>query len=126
MWRKQFHCAAGELKGAVKFVNVDFKILTAIKNTLSDFTLDVKPGESIALVGESGAGKSTVLNLLIGFILRSGKILIDGINMVNLDINEYRHQIAVVPQKYNPVFRNDSGQYRLRSGTCDGKGRWRS
>ena len=57
------------------------------------------PGESIALVGESGAGKSTVLNLLIGFIPPvSGKILIDGINMVNLDINEYRHQIAVVPQ----------------------------
>ena len=50
-------------------------------------------------MGESGAGKSTVLNLLIGFIPPvSGKILIDGINMVNLDINEYRHQIAVVPQ----------------------------
>lgn len=89
----------GELKGAVKFVNVDFKYPGSDKNTLSDFTLDVKPGESIALVGESGAGKSTVLNLLIGFIPPvSGKILIDGINMVNLDINEYRHQIAVVPQ----------------------------
>ena len=89
----------GELKGAVKFVNVDFKYPDSDKNTLSDFTLDVKPGESIALVGESGAGKSTVLNLLIGFIPPvSGKILIDGINMVNLDINEYRHQIAVVPQ----------------------------
>ena len=58
----------GELKGAVKFVNVDFKYPGSDKNTLSDFTLDVKPGESIALVGESGAGKSTVLNLLIGFI----------------------------------------------------------
>ena len=88
-----------KLKGAVKFVNVDFKYPDSDKNTLSDFTLDVKPGESIALVGESGAGKSTVLNLLIGFIPPvSGKILIDGINMVNLDINEYRHQIAVVPQ----------------------------
>ena len=74
-------------------------------------------------MGESGAGKSTVLNLLIGFIPPvSGKILIDGINMVNLDINEYRHQIAVVPQNTILFFRNDSGQYRLRSGTCDGKG----
>ena len=44
----------GELKGAVKFVNVDFKYPDSDKNTLSDFTLDVKPGESIALVGESG------------------------------------------------------------------------
>ena len=71
----------GELKGAVKFVNVDFKYPDSDKNTLSDFTLDVKPGESIGFIPPV-----------------SGKILIDGINMVNLDINEYRHQIAVVPQ----------------------------
>ena len=59
----------------------------------------MEAGESIAFVGESGAGKSTILNLLIGFVPpANGKILIDGINMVNLDLNEYRHQIAVVPQ----------------------------
>lgn len=59
---------------------------------LDDFTLKVAAGESIAFVGESGAGKSTILNLLIGFIPPTdGKILIDGINMVNLDLNEYRH-----------------------------------
>ena len=89
----------GSLKGKVEFVNVDFKYPDSDKMTLKDFSLKVEPGESIAFVGESGAGKSTILNLLIGFIPPSGgKILIDGINMVNLDLNEYRHQIAVVPQ----------------------------
>ncbi|OKY89856.1 MAG: hypothetical protein BHV59_01905 [Bifidobacterium sp. 56_9_plus] len=47
----------------------------------------------------TGTGKSTILNLLIGFLPPTdGKILIDRINMVNLDMNEYRKQIAVVPQ----------------------------
>ncbi len=66
---------------------------------MNDVSLKVEAGESIAFVGESGAGKSTILNLLIGFVPpANGKILIDGINMINLDLNEYRHQIAVVPQ----------------------------
>lgn len=89
----------GDLKGGVEFVNVEFKYPDSEKSILRDFSLKVEPGESIAFVGESGAGKSTVLNLLIGFIPPTGgKILIDRINMVNLDLNEYRHQIAVVPQ----------------------------
>ena len=88
-----------ELKGSVEFCNVDFKYPDGEKLILDDFNLKVNPGESIAFVGESGAGKSTILNLLIGFIPPvNGKILIDRINMVNLDINEYRRQIAVVPQ----------------------------
>lgn len=89
----------GELKGSVEFCNVDFKYPDGEKLILDDFSLKVNSGESIAFVGESGAGKSTILNLLIGFIPPvNGKILIDRINMVNLDINEYRRQIAVVPQ----------------------------
>ena len=83
----------------VEFVNVDFKYPDSEKWILHDVSLKVEAGESIAFVGESGAGKSTILNLLIGFVPpANGKILIDGINMVNLDLNEYRHQIAVVPQ----------------------------
>lgn len=89
----------GELKGKVEYVNVDFKYPDSEKWTLNDISLKIEAGESIAFVGESGAGKSTMLNLLIGFVPPvNGKILIDGINMVNLDLNEYRHQIAVVPQ----------------------------
>ncbi len=89
----------GELKGQVEFVNVDFKYPDSNEMVLKDFSLKVSAGESVAFVGESGAGKSTILNLLIGFIPPlNGKILIDRINMLNLDLNEYRHQIAVVPQ----------------------------
>lgn len=89
----------GELKGGVEFCNIDFKYPDSERWILKDFSLKVQPGESIAFVGESGAGKSTILNMLIGFIPPvSGKVLIDRINMVNLDMNEYRRQIAVVPQ----------------------------
>lgn len=59
----------------------------------------VRPGETIALVGESGAGKSTILNMVIGFILpKSGDMFIDGHNMKEIDLRTYRNHIAVVPQ----------------------------
>lgn len=87
------------LKGDVQFCDVGFRYPDGEQWILKDFNLHIKAGESIAFAGESGAGKTTILNLLIGFLPPSeGKILIDRINMVNLDINEYRSQIAVVPQ----------------------------
>lgn len=89
----------GKLRGSVEFCNVDFKYPDSSGWLLSNFCLKVREGESIAFVGESGAGKSTLLSLLIGFVQpQNGRILIDGINMLNLDMNEYRSQIAVVPQ----------------------------
>lgn len=88
-----------DMQGRVDFRDIYYKYEDGTDWTLNNFNLSVKAGESIALVGGSGSGKSTVLNLLIGFDRpQEGKILIDGINMDNLDLNEYRHQIAVVPQ----------------------------
>ncbi|MYT74412.1 MULTISPECIES: ABC transporter ATP-binding protein [unclassified Streptomyces] len=67
---------------------------------VSGFTLSARPGETIALVGASGAGKSTVLNLLIGFIRpTSGRILLDGTDMAGLDLRSYRRFLSVVPQE---------------------------
>ncbi|MEV1021013.1 ABC transporter ATP-binding protein [Streptomyces sp. NPDC050264] len=64
------------------------------------FTLSARPGETVALVGSSGAGKSTVLNLLIGFIRpTAGRILLDGVDMATLDLRSYRRFLSVVPQE---------------------------
>ncbi|MEI3182148.1 MAG: ATP-binding cassette domain-containing protein [Lachnospiraceae bacterium] len=72
----------------------------ASEPVLKDFSLKAEPGETIALVGESGAGKSTVLNMLIGFMRPdSGEILLDGENMRNLDFRSFRRHLAVVPQE---------------------------
>ncbi|UED86594.1 ABC transporter ATP-binding protein [Streptomyces profundus] len=63
-------------------------------------SLTVSPGETIALVGASGAGKSTVLNLLIGFVRPTrGRLLLDGVDMGGLDLRTYRRFVSVVPQE---------------------------
>lgn len=67
---------------------------------VGDFTLTVETGETIALVGASGAGKSTVLNLLIGFLRpTSGRLLLDGTDTTTLDLRTYRRFVSAVPQE---------------------------
>ena len=74
-------------------------ILKVIECWNSYLNLHVKSGETIALVGESGAGKSTILNLVIGFNqAESGKVLIDGKDISKIDLRTYRKHLAVVPQ----------------------------
>ena len=66
---------------------------------LNGLNLKVNKGETIALVGESGAGKSTILNLVIGFNMPTGGLLtIDGEDFTQIDLRSYRKHLAVVPQ----------------------------
>jgi len=66
---------------------------------LNGLDLKVKKGETIAFVGESGAGKTTIMNLIIGFNRpTSGRLTIDGHDIETLDLHEYRTHISVVPQ----------------------------
>lgn len=87
------------MKGSVEFRDVCYKYADGDRWVLNGLNLSVKEGESIAFVGGSGSGKSTIINLLIGFDRpQEGQILIDRVNMINLDMTSYRSQIAVVPQ----------------------------
>lgn len=88
-----------KLSGSFEFKNVSFRYRKGGEHVLDNFNLKVSPGECIALVGESGAGKSTVLNLIIGFNKpETGDIFIDGVRMSEIDIHSYRNSLAVVPQ----------------------------
>jgi len=87
------------VKGAFSFRDVHFEYKGGGKRTLNGLNLDVTPGETIALVGESGAGKTTILNLVIGFYLTDqGQVLLDGKNINEIDLRSYRKHLAVVPQ----------------------------
>ncbi|MGE5279628.1 MAG: ABC transporter ATP-binding protein [Deltaproteobacteria bacterium] len=69
------------------------------REVLRDVSLDVRPREVVALVGPSGAGKTTLINLLLRFYdPREGRVLIDGIDLRDLDLRAYRSQIAMVLQ----------------------------
>ncbi|ONK10020.1 ABC transporter ATP-binding protein [Streptomyces sp. MP131-18] len=88
------------VKGRLVFENVNFRYDGEGAAAITDFALSVPPGETVALVGASGAGKSTILNLLIGFIRpESGRILLDGTDMSTLDLRSYRRFLSVVPQE---------------------------
>ena len=87
------------MHGDFCFDNVKFHYNNTDKNVLNDLNLTVHQGETIALVGESGAGKSTILNLVIGFnFATDGKVLVDGEDISRSDLRSYRKHLAVVPQ----------------------------
>ena len=86
-------------KGALTFDQVTVQYHGQAKKALDDFNLVIRPGEKVALVGRSGSGKTTVVNLLPRFVLaNSGKILIDGINIDDVKLDSLRRQFALVSQ----------------------------
>ena len=88
-----------EVHGQVEFDNVSFCYKDSKEPVFSNLSFKVSPGETIAFVGASGAGKTTVLNLVIGFLQATkGRVLIDGTDIKELDLHSYRENIAVVPQ----------------------------
>ncbi|MGN0691311.1 MAG: ABC transporter ATP-binding protein [Oscillospiraceae bacterium] len=89
----------GTVKGDIEFKDVTYKYKDADEPVLNHLNLKIKAGETVAFVGASGAGKTTLINMVIGFLRAdSGEILIDGKPMSSFNIQSYRRNISVVPQ----------------------------
>ena len=87
-----------EFNSTIEFKNVDFEY-EENKNVITNFNLLVKKGEKIALVGNSGGGKSTIVNLLPRFYdVSRGTIEIDGVDIKNYKLKSLRKKIGIVPQ----------------------------
>jgi ATP-binding cassette subfamily B protein len=85
-------------KGELSFHHVDFSYIPG-KQVLYDFNLEIKNGQKIALVGATGSGKTTVVNLLMRFYdIDAGEILIDGVNIKDYDCSDLRKNTAIVLQ----------------------------
>lgn len=105
-------------KGHIKFENVSFKYYADAENVLSNISFEVMPGQRIGIIGSTGSGKSTLINLLARLIdVTEGRILFDGTDIRNIDIKELRSQFGFVPQ-HNVLFSGTVAE-NLRLGNKD-------
>jgi ATP-binding cassette subfamily B multidrug efflux pump len=94
-------------RGEVRFEHVGFAYGANAKRVIDDFTLTIRPGEKIGLVGRSGAGKSTIVNLLLRFYdLQQGRILIDGQDIAHATQDSLRAAIGMVTQDTSLLHRS--------------------
>jgi ATP-binding cassette subfamily B protein len=91
---------AGRLRGAIELAAVRFRYRDMTAEAVAGVSLRVEPGETIALVGQTGAGKSTLVKLVARFYdATAGRVLIDGVDVRDYDLGSYRRQLGVVPQE---------------------------
>ena len=87
-------------KGLVEFKNVSFRYPDSDEEVLSDITFTAKPGETTAIIGSTGSGKSTIVNLIPRFYdITSGNLLIDGVDIKEISNKDLRKIVGFVPQK---------------------------
>ncbi len=88
-----------QVAGAIRFDKVSFRYPNSEQFVLSDVSFSIRPGSTVALVGRSGAGKTTLCNLVARFYNPSfGSIELDGINLQDIKLESYRHLLGVVEQ----------------------------
>ncbi len=87
------------LRGQIDFEHVDFRY-TQRETVLEDFSLHIKAGENVALVGHTGAGKTSIAKLVARFYeFQGGQVLIDGMDIRSFDLAQYRRQLGIVSQQ---------------------------
>lgn len=95
-----------KLDGNIKFKNVNFSYVEG-KQVLNNVTFSINKGEKVALVGETGAGKTTIINLILGFYkINSGNILFDGKNIDDISLESIRKNVSFIQQ--TPYIFNDT------------------
>ncbi len=111
------HLQVPKFRGEIQFANVDFRYRPD-EPVLEDFNLDIEPGEDLALVGHTGAGKSSIVKLITRFYeFQGGQISVDGLDIRSLDLRDYRRQIGLVPQ--NPFLFSGSVLENIRYASPD-------
>lgn len=89
----------GGLRGEIVFDQMSFNYSTGRSAVLQDFSLTIPAGETLAIVGHTGAGKSSLVKLLMRFYeFQAGDLLVDGRSIRTLDLSQYRRQLGLVPQ----------------------------
>lgn len=87
------------VEGKIQFENVYFKYPTSKDYVLKDINFTIEPGQTLAIVGKTGSGKTTIVNLLLRlYDIEKGSILIDGINIKDIKLKSIRENIGYVPQ----------------------------
>jgi len=105
----------GQISGDIRFNNVYFHYKKNEGSVLKDISVDIRHGETIALVGESGVGKSTLIDLISGYYFaQKGKVFIDGTDVKKINLNFLRENIAVVPQEV--ALFNDTIETNIKYG----------
>ncbi|MDO5423127.1 MAG: ABC transporter ATP-binding protein [Eubacteriales bacterium] len=106
---------AAKFQGAVSFEHVSFRYAGTQRDAVSDLNFSVRPGETVGIIGPTGSGKTTLVNLVPRFYdATAGVIRIDGADLMRLDPERLREVIAVVPQK--PVLFSGTIAENLRWG----------
>jgi len=89
----------GRLRGEIVFDHVNFNYSTGRNAVLQDFSLTIPAGETLAIVGHTGAGKSSLVKLIMRFYeFQGGQLLIDGRDIRTFNLSDYRRQLGLVPQ----------------------------
>ncbi|OFI37615.1 multidrug ABC transporter ATP-binding protein [Arthrobacter sp. SW1] len=110
--------APAEKKGRVEFRDVTFKYPGAEEPVLSNISFSAEPGQTLAIIGSTGAGKTTLVSLLPRlYDVASGEVLLDGVPVTQLDRDEITSRVATVPQK--PYLFSGTIEHNLRFGKTD-------
>ncbi len=110
--------APAEKKGRVEFRDVTFKYPGAEAPVLSNISFTAEPGQTLAIIGSTGAGKTTLVSLLPRlYDVASGDVLLDGVPVTSLDRDEITSRVATVPQK--PYLFSGTIEHNLRFGKTD-------